>query len=290
MADFYGSHFEYAGISSYKYGLIFANINTTRNLSLGSSPSPSTIFDKKNAMWHIVDNDYSSSPLSFEVEFVTDKNHPISRADMRTIEKWLFNRNSYKKLYFSKSDDYASEFQETDNYYSEFQDTEIGQVKRLYLNCRFTNPERIEVDGGIIGYKATLEADSPMFWQDTIEKSFKFNGTSSSSNNTIKIKVDTDIDDYTYPTVTIFAGSSGGTISIANDTDDPNRLSKFEGVIGNSKIVMKNDINMLSGSSSNIYQMFVGQNFFRLLDGENTIRIRGDIKYITFEFSNRRFM
>lgn len=280
MADFYGSHFEYAGVSSHKYGLVFANINTSRNLSLGVSPSPNTIFNKKNTKRYIIDNDYSSSPLSFEVEFITDKNHPIHKADIRNLEKWLFNRNSYKKLYFDKADDYFVEFQESD----------AGSVKRLYLNCRFTNPERIEGNGGIIGYKATLEADSPMYWQDVTEKTFQFSNTSSSSNNTIKIKVDTDIDEYTYPTVTIYAGSTGGAISIANDTDDSSRLSKFEGVVANSRITMKSDLNILTGTSSNLYLMFVEQNFIRLLDGENTIRLKGDIKSIKFEFSNRRFM
>jgi phage-related protein len=91
-----------------------------------------------------------------------------------------------------------------------------------------------------------------------------------------------------YPKVTIQTGSSGGDIQIINFTDDTTRATSFVSLSPNITLTMRGDgINYISGD---YYQKFSNKNFIRLLDGENTLNITGDVKKITFEFQNRRYL
>lgn len=277
MADIYGSHFEYAGVSSRGYGLIIANVQTSRYTRVAGSIAGVSVFSKSAKKRHLIDDDYADFPLSYEVEIITDNEKGIELHERREVEKWLFNKHGYRKLYLDIADDAHGETYEIID----------GLQKQLYMNCRFVNPERLEYNGGIIGYRATLEADSGMWWQDAVTKSFTVDNTSSSSTAIITVGVDTDLDDYTYPKVTITMGSSGGDIIIANNTDDSTRLTEFVGLSAYASVVLKGELNYVSGQ---YYEKFNKQNFPRLLDGENKFTITGNVAAISFEFSNRRVL
>ena len=275
MADIYGSHFEYGSVLSRQYGLIIAVVNTERMLRLSGDISGSTIFNRIKNKRYLIGDNMEDSPLTFDVEIVTDNERGIPQHERRAVEKWLFNRSNYKKLYFDEADDCFDDM-------SELVD---GIKKRLYLNCRFINPEKIEDGRGVIGYKATLEADSNMFWQDEIVKSFTLTNADASATTVISVDVDTDIDDYTYPKVTFTLGNTGGNVIITNNSDDSTRLTKFVGLTANATITMKGDINYISGQN---YQKFSTRNFVRLLDGTNNITVQGNVASISIEFQNRR--
>lgn len=277
MADIYGSHFEYGGISSRQYDLILVNADTSRMTQLYGQKDGVTIFSKIANKQYLVDDDYSSSPISFDVEIMTDDDRCLEPAERRQIEKWLFNRKNYRKLYMDIADDERGETYEYIN----------GEMKRNYLNCRLINPEKLEGNGGIVGYKATLEADSSMFWQEPIEQSFEVYNSSSSSSSNITITVDTDLEEYIYPNVTIRMGNDGGDIIIVNNNDDSTRQTKFVGLGGLATVVMKGELNYVSGQ---YYEKFAGRNFIRLLDGVNTFTIIGNVDTIMFEYSARRAM
>ena len=275
MADIYGSLFEYGGVSSVQYGLIIVNVNTNRMTNLYGQRESVTIFSKSANKLYLIDDDHSSSPLVFDIEIVTEDGRCLDKEERRQIEKWLFNRRSYRKLYIDIScDDRGETYEYVD-----------GVQKRNYLNCRLINPEKLEGNGGIVGYKATLEADSQMFWQDPIEQSFNVDNRSSSSSSNITVTIDTDLEEYVYPKVTIQMGSSGGEIIIINNDDDSARQTKFVDIGANATIVMKGDLNYVSGQ---YYEKFSGRNFIRLLDGSNTLTIKGNVKTISFEYSARR--
>ena len=275
MADIYGSHFEDGGILSRQYGLIIVVVNTERMLKLSGDITGSTIFNKIENKRYLVGDNMADSPLSFDVEFITDNDRGIPQEERRAIEKWLFNRSGYRKLYFDEADDCFDDM-------SELVD---GIQKRLYLNCRFINPEKIESECGVVGYKATLEADSNMFWQDEIEKSFTLNHANATATSVISVDVDSDVDDYIYPKVTFTLGNVGGDVIIFNSSDDNTRLTKFDGLSAGTTIIMKGCINYISGQN---YQKFSTRNFIRLLDGTNNISVKGNVASISFEFQNRR--
>lgn len=275
MVDIYGSHFELGGITSRRYGLIIANVTTQRFTQLVGTINSNTVFDKRKKKRHLVGDSYSDSPLTFDIEIVTDDGRCIEQHRRREIEKWLFARHGYRRLYIDSADDIEGETHEIVD----------GILKRLYMNCRFVNPEKLEYSGGVVGYKATLEADSLMFWQDATIKEYVFAEESALNSQIITVKVDTDLDDFVYPVVTFVIGNEGGDIIIANNTDDGSRLTKFVDLPANSCITMKGETNYISGQ---YYEKFYNRNFIRLLDGANKIAITGDVVSIKFEWCNRR--
>lgn len=278
MADMYGSHFEYGGVSSKTHGMIIANVETTRFTQVAGTIAGVTIFNKSGKRNYLIDDDYSGSPLSFEVDIITDDESALDKASRRTIEKWLFNRHNYRKLYLLADE-------ECDDDVDVGTETIDGEEKCLYMNCRFINPFYLEYNGGIVGYRVTLETDCGYWWQDAITKTFDLNHSSENDATTINVQVDTDIDDYTYPRVTIVMNSTGGDFSIMNSTDDGARLTSFTDITAGATITIDSEFNYVSDQ---YYLKFYKQNFPRLLDGENQITIRGNVRSISFRYSNRR--
>lgn len=277
MVDIYGSHFEYGGVSSRQYGLMIATVETERNRQVSGSIEGVSVFNRNTKKRFLIDDDYSEFPVSYEVEIVTDDEQLLEAGERREIEKWLFNKHSYRKLYLDVADDTRGETYEIID----------GLQKRLYMNCRFVNPERLEYNGGVVGYRATLEADSGLWWQDAVTKTFTFPNATPIDIRHLVINVDTDLDDYTYPKVTVTTGNYGGEIIVYNNTDDNHRNTKFVGISSNATITLRGDINYVSGD---YYDKFSVRNFPRLLDGENDIVIMGNIASISFEFNNRRML
>lgn len=273
-----GNYFTYAGVSSRKYGLIFANVETERITSLSGEVQSNTIFNKKDKRNYHVGELFEDSSMRFDAEVVTDDERVIDLKERREIEKWLFHQYDYRRLYTEKS------YGAFSNTY-EFVD---GEEKRLYLNCRFVNAQKIEGNGGIAGYRFTIECDSCMAWQDEVAYEYTLSNNTDEANTTITVPADTDIIDYVYPKVTISIGSIGGSISISNLTDDAARLTAFDGLSPNVTVIMRGDgINYISGD---YYQKFSRKNFVRFLSGSNELSITGNVTGIKFEFQNRRFL
>lgn len=276
MAEIYGAHFEYSGTQSRRYGLMIANVETERFNQIFGTTQGITFFNKSSKRRYLIDDDYSDSPITIDVEIITDHQKTIDPYERRTIEKWLFNQTKYQKFYIDMADDSTGESFEYKN----------GEYKRLYLNCRFVNPIRLEYNGGIVGYKAALEADSGMWWQDKTTSIFTLNHESANSNSMISVVVDTDSKRFTYPKVTITTGSVGGDVIISNYSDDSTRTTRFNELSANTSVILNGETNYISGQN---YEKFYKQNFPRLLDGTNHIYITGNVKTIKFEFCNRRF-
>ena len=275
MADIYGSHFEYAAKSSREYGLVIANVETGRMDKLAGDIEGMTIFNKSAKKRYLLDDDTTNSPLTFDVEILAIDQRPIDFHERREIEKWLFNKHDYRKLYLDMADDPFCETYEIID----------GVRKRNYLNCRFINPEKLVFNDGVVGYKATLEADSSMFWQDAITKTFTIQNDDPIMSSSIVVKVDTDLDDYIYPKVSFTLGSYGGDVIITNHSDDSTRLTKFVGLSPFATVTMRGELNYVSGQ---YYEKFYKSNFIRLLDGTNNLSVMGDVQTITIEFQNRR--
>lgn len=276
MAEIYGAHFEYSGTSSRRYGLMIANVETERLNQISGTIQGITLFNKASRRRYLIDDDYSDSPITIEVEIITDHQKTIDPYERRTIEKWLFSQTKYQKFYIDIADDNTGESFEYKN----------GEYKRLYLNCRFVNPVRLEYNGGIVGYKATLEADSGMWWQDKTTLTFTPNHEATNSNSMINVVVDTDSKYFTYPKVTITTGSVGGDVLLSNYSDDSTRTTRFNSLSANTSVILNGETNYISGQN---FEKFYKQNFPRLLDGTNHIYITGNVKTIKFEFCNRRF-
>lgn len=272
--ELYGMHFNYAGTSSRTYagGFYIGNIDEPRLTSVSGSANIVTLFNRRVKARHYIDTDWDDSPLEFSMEIIADDEQPLTLENQRLAKKWLFHRDGFKKLFIDMDDDCDHESYET------VDDT----VVRTYLNCIFINPEKIETDSGIIGYKVDVICDSPAGWQETITKTITV-----PSSKIFSITIDSDMHEYVYPKVTIEMGSSGGTLSIVNNTDSSSRLTTFANLGVNATFVMDGRTNLITGNN---YAKFVNKHFIRLLDGQNNFSVTGDLKYITFEWQNRRYL
>lgn len=268
-----GFHFQFGDYNSREHNLIFAHSDTQSYDSIMGTTTSTTMFNRRDKVKYLITDNFENSPLSFEAEIITDDARPLTKQSRRVVEKTLFNKPNYMKLYVDIDDDFMGDtFEYVDGY-----------LKRLFFKCRFVNPVKIEDGNGLpVGYKFTIECDSCMAWQDAIEQEFV-----AVSGDVIKVQTDTDIGDYTYPDVIIQTGNEGGDITVVNVTDDTSRLTKFNGLPPNTTVTMKGNINYISGQH---YEQFENQNFIRLLDGENQFTINGDISNIRFKWNNRRFI
>ena len=253
--------------------MILATVETSRFTSAVGDTETISLFNKRNSKLYYIDDDLSDGPVSFQTEIVSED--PLPKEVQRAVEKWLFFKRGYAPLFFDVDDDCKGETW----------DMIEGRVKRYYLNCRFINPSKMEYEGGVVGYRVTVECDSPCAWQEPMVKEFSFSHGPSGSTN-ITIDVDTDMNEYIYPVVNVTVGATGGDISIINTTDSTERVTSFKGIPPIAQFKMDGDTNYLTTH----YDKFQNRNFIRLLDGQNILRVAGDITKLSFEWRNRRYL
>lgn len=253
-----GCYFTYNGKSSDNYDLIFANVSSNTDTALSGGYELKTIYNKSNSYNYIIEHNYSDSVLELDVDIVTADASPLTETQQKEVRKWLFVQPSYRKLYSQESSD-------------------------IYLNCIFTNPEKIEGSGGIIGYKTTIVCDSPTAWQDEIVYSNVLNLEKDEFTN-ITVSVNNELLSYIYPKVHIVIGDSGGNITIVNNSDDATRLTTFEYLAPDTDIQMDSSLNFVSGDN---YAKMTDKNFIRLVDGDNIFTVTGNVDIIELTYNNR---
>ena len=263
MIDLYGCYFKYGDFDSIVYNIGITNIETDRMKVLQSVQNVNTVRNKRNHKFLATKVAYDEAPISFEIEITTLDGSIINPMYIPMIERSLFNQRTFLPLY---------------PYIGTLDNTSM-----LHINCIFTEGERIDTDGGIIGYKLVVTADSVMAWSEPIEETIIIDGQSDS----FTIKVDSDLNDYIYPEVTFMTGSTGGDITIYNNSDNAERFTSFTNLPAETTFVMRGDINHLS---NDMYQFFSDRNFIRLLDGDNNFFVVGDLQSISFNFNNRKFL
>lgn len=275
-------HFEYDGILSRKYGLVFANVEVDRFTALSGTVQHKSFFNKSSGKRYHMEDDLSDSPFSFDVEIITDDESVINTVNRREIERWLFDKNNYCRLYLDPEDDEFNDSIELVN----------GEQKRLYLNCKFFNPKKIEYNGGVVGYQCTLEADSGYWHQDAIVQTFVLNNDTPQNDMTFTINIDTDLTEYIYPNIKFTTSSkTSSDVSITNLTDSRDRVTQFRQLDTGVEVYLDGEIRALTTSSNEIdsyNDLWSSRNFPRLLNGENEIQVRGSVASITFEWSARR--
>lgn len=260
MFDFYGCYFEYDGFNSMDYDLIFANVDTSRIISLESEREVNVVKSRKNYTDYMTQVPYNDSIIQFDAEILKSDGTVIAETDVPLIEKILFSRSKFGRL----------------------KQFEFNEKRPVYINCIFVNPERIEVVGGVVGFKFTVITDSIMAWEEEHTQV-----VTDLSINTFIVKVVSDMPDYIYPIVTITTGSEGGNLTIYNNTDSATRFTSFSNLPAATTFTMNGELKHIP---KEMYEYFSDRNFIRLLDGDNSFFVNGDVARISFTFSNRRYI
>lgn len=280
MSDFYGRHFILG--STYQSAtdhLVFANLNTSRFMGLYGEVSGVNILTRADKRRILVDDDYSNFPLSIEIELLRDDGAPIPKNRQRNLESILFGTLSYRNMFIDPNDDPDGEYYEDIDRQGEI------QRKRLYLRVRFVNPERIEYDCNVYGYKFTLETDSGMWWQETIGYHYYSGNYNEDTEISFTLQVNSDIYGYTYPSVAFYANHNGGDITWCNTDDSTTRLTTLVNVSASSLVHMDGRTNFVD---ENYYRRFQNMNFPRLKNGSNRIVVSGAIAEVDVDVINRR--
>lgn len=164
MIELYGKHFIYDGVYSRDFNLIIANVSTSREEHITGVKKGRFIFNRATKTRTLIGDDYADTPLSFDIDIVTCDGSALEFKKVRQIEKWLFENSLFRKLYIDPADDP----------YGETSELVYGSEKRLYFNCRFLGAEKLSFNGGVVGFKCTLETDSKMLWQDATDVTYDF--------------------------------------------------------------------------------------------------------------------
>ncbi len=275
--DLSGCRFIYAGTASEVYGLRFVNCETSEYKKINGTTKSINVYNGHNKRNYLISDDYSSSPISIDIEIAADDMEPFTPQTLREIENWLFNRPAYSRLYINIDDDCNGETYEIIN----------TELKQFYFNCRFTNPSKLLGNGGVVGFRATMECDSHILWQDEIAEIFSMSNSSAEDSSIITVSIGSDGYDYIYPKVTLTMGSSGGDISIINNSDDSARITSFKAITAGTTFYMDSELLRISGDN---YTKFYDKNFIRLLPGDNSLAITGDIAEVKIEWANRKYL
>lgn len=196
--NFSGNHFVYNGINSQRYNLRILHLDTQPITQASGTPEYNKIFYNNEKRNSIIGMNWSESPISTEIEFITDK--PLKKQDKREVEKWLFNNSQFQKLYIDIRED---------------EEIEIinGERKQCYIECVFYEPTAIEYYGGIVGFKAKMDMSCPFASQDEIKIEF-------GNEDLMTINIDTDLNEPIYPKIIIETNSDTSDESICLDNDN----------------------------------------------------------------------
>lgn len=283
MSDFYGRHFEFGNASTVIYRsatdhLVFANLDTSRYMRLYGNISGVGILTRADKRRILIDDDYSDFPVSIDMELFRDDGEPIPKARQRALETILFGDMAYRRVYIDRDDDPDGD------YYEDVDVQGVTQQKRLFLMARFMNPERIEFDCKVYGYRFTLETDSGMWTQETIGYHFYPESDDAGELN-FEVYIDTDLPGYMYQPTALTSTQEGGDITWVNLDDDANRLTTFVNMPSHATVHIDGKINYID---EGFYNRFQNMNFPRFVNGRNRIRITGAIAAAHVNVTNRR--
>lgn len=252
---FYASNFIYDGIPASEYGLRISSL-TEQEESVGANAELITqnIYRRPNIyLLGVKQSEALNIPISVTVEgeLTADQSSAISR--------WLFGRESYKKLQILQPD-----------------------MENIYFNCIFLNPSLIKIGNITRGFTATAVCDSPFAWEYPKKEMFTFDDYSVYEN--ILVNNTSDSSDYYYPKMEVRANIFGGFLEIINNTDKK-RVFGISDLQPNEALIVDNNLQTITNTS---YEnridslIYYGYKWFRFVPGGNNLTIRGNISYLTF--------
>jgi len=196
--------------------------------------------------------------LEFPVIFGSYNN--ISPSIRSIIGKWLIGRDTYKKFQVIQDD---------------------MQVQGIWYNVIFTSAKPLYIGNMQFAFEVTAISDSPFAYSSP--KSYTYTSAASSVNYNFSIYNGSANTDYLYPTTEITLNSSGTSFTLTNATDS-NRASTFTGLSVNEVLTIDNDRQIISSSTGLLRLSNFNKNWFRLLNGNNSLNITGGIGNIEISY------
>jgi phage-related protein len=256
---FYASSFQYNGVPSEKYGLEISELGGDGESS-SSASNQMEVYDRR-IYRRATPFFYGLSPsenLSFDIS-INSLGEDIDTEKSKIIQAWLFSQRTYKKLFIIQPD-----------------------MTNSYYNCFFNNPEIVQVGSAIRGYKATVVCDSPYGWKYPKTLTNNYTGVTVDSTFTFYNSSD-DKGAYLYPSLVLTMNTTGGTITITNESDSF-RVTSFTGLSASEVITIDSSLQILTSSTGLNRMSNFNKKFLRLVPGVNNIRVQGNIQKLEMTY------
>jgi len=254
---FYGYFFVFNDIPSEYYNLRIFNFGSGGNESQSTGGDVSLvtqgIYRRPVPYFYGVNQD---TVLTFPLVFGSYT--ALDKTTQDLIHKWLFGQMGYKKLVIVQED-----------------------MSSMYYNCFLTDPKSVSIGNLGYAFEATVVCDSPWAWSN--DKTFTRTYATDNVNDTFVFVNESANKDYLYPEIAFTLNSLGSGITITNVTDS-NRQFIFAGITPLETITVDNNRQILS-SSTGLYRLSkFNLNWFRLLQGMNTINISGGVSSFSMDY------
>ncbi|MGL5766844.1 MAG: phage tail domain-containing protein [Sarcina sp.] len=121
--------------------------------------------------------------------------------------------------------------------------------------------------------------DSPFAYEK--EKTYTLTSSTTKFINSSSLK------DYTYPIVQFTCNKANGVVTLKNVSDN-NRMPKFTGLSVGEVITIDNNLQIVTSSLRNNILPNFNKQWFRLVQGTNTLELTGDFTDLTIKYRNVR--
>lgn len=257
---FWGSSFQFDGIPSDMYNLYISSPDDgevavpSANVELFTE----SIYQRPKVYLYGVQQ---TPVLEFPIKIFTPGE--IDNGVSQIIQRWLFGRMQYKKLYIMQND-----------------------MTDVYFNCIINQPEVIKNGNIITGFNANVVCDSPFAWE--YQKSTTGTYTDAVVSTVQKFINLSDNTGYLYPTLQITMNILGGDIYITN-LNDSDRVFSFTGLSANEVLTVNNEYNTIVSSTGLSRIATFNKKWMRFVPGLNELQILGSISSlkITYQFARK---
>lgn len=239
--------FTFDGESSAMYGLMVYDIGGRGQSDVSFGNKASIVETRTNNRIQPIyfGTNYHSKPLEFKLVFGAERE--LDRYELEDIAYWLTGRKEYKWLSIGQQD-----------------------MEQLQFRCMVTELTPISHGWLPVAFQATIQCDCPYAYSYPFEKQYTISG-----ETTILFRNESSVREYLKPEISFAPASSTRTLSLVNLNDD-NREFKLTGIPSGASIFVNNSNGIIQELSSgyNLYDGF-NLNFFRLVHGDNNIKVTG---------------
>lgn len=250
--------FIFDGVSSESKGLyLFSMDSKETDIDGGAKLKLHT--DKTNMSYkHNLLGVSEDNALEFNLAFGSLE--PLSRYDISSIQKWLFGHREYKKLQIVQED-----------------------MLNVHYNCILSDPKIITVGNMPYMFECKVICDSPFAWENEATYEYVLNGNQS----TITHINTSDVNDYTYPIIEFDSKVASNTVTLTNLSNE-NRETRIEGLAQGEKITLNNENQIIESSIGLSRLSKFNKNWFELVQGENQIKVTGNVGTLKIRYANAR--
>lgn len=206
---------------------------------------------------HLLYGAKENKPLVFTL--ILSSFAELDRHDIENIQKWLFGHGQYKKLQIVQ-DDYVG----------------------LYFNCITSKIQKIEMNNKVYGVKCTFTCDSPYAYE--FEDTITYNTKTAEEIVFINYS---SVNDYMYPKVEFMCIADKGEVSIIN-LDDNERETRLHDLYYGEKVIMDSNLDIINTNLTRPIADRFNKKFLRFVEGDNTLKITGDIDKLDITYQTRR--